>query len=421
MIHNNKSYTMRKIIGIALVILVCVANYSVPVLKLRALPQNIWANTESVERIAGSVEYPFNLSYNGEVSAASHAEQTLIDVEGADSASGATVTVKLFDLIPVKQINVHIRKDLWVIPGGHAIGVSLHTQGALVVGVSDIVNAAGEHVSPASAAGLVPGDYILTADGVDVQSTSQLAQACVDGTPVELECRRNGEIFSTMIYPVQDERDGQYRMGVWVRDSTMGVGTLSFYDKTSGWYGALGHAIMDVDTGALMSVREGSIVASSIQDIVQGTKGEPGELRGSFNSGSMKYGDILINNTFGIFGRVQQEITNGIYPDGIPVAYPEEARNGSAQILTTVDSGGIQAYDCEIIRINPQSTPTPKGMVIQVTDPDLLSKTGGIIQGMSGSPLIQDGKLIGVVTHVFINDPTKGYCMFALWMLSQTG
>ena len=421
MIYEHKRFSLRKIIGIALVILVCIANYSAPVLKLRDLPQSIWANADTVERIAENIKYPFNLSYNGEVYAASNAGQTLIDVEGIDSSSGATVTVKLFDLIPVRQISVHVRKDLWVIPGGHAIGVSLYTLGALVVGVSDIINAAGEHVSPASAAGLVPGDYILTADGVNVQSTSQLAEACADGQPVELQCRRNGEMFSATIYPVQDERDGQYRMGVWVRDSTMGVGTLSFYDKTTGWYGALGHAIIDIDTGTLMSVRDGSIVASSIVDIVPGIKGEPGELRGRFNSGSEKYGDILINNSFGIFGKAQQEIINGIYPDGVPVAYPEEAVLGPAKILTTVDSGGIREYDCEIIRINPQSTPTPKGMVIQVTDPDLLSKTGGIIQGMSGSPLIQNGKLIGVVTHVFINDPTKGYCMFALWMLSQTG
>lgn len=237
--------------------------------------------------------------------------------------------------------------------------------------------------------------------------------------PVELTLNRNGKRITAKIQPVLDCRDGEYRLGIWVRDSTMGIGTLSFCDSTLGWYGGLGHAIIDVDTNTILNVREGKIVEADIIDIIAGEEGLPGELRGTFYSGSAVYGNIQKNTVYGIYGNMEKPFVNKLYPSGIQLAYPEEAHEGEAVILSTLDDGEIHAFHCKVVKVNPQSSPEPKGLVIEVTDPFLLEKTGGIVQGMSGSPLIQDGKLLGVVTHVFVNDPAKGYCMYALWMKEQ--
>jgi len=210
-------------------------------------------------------------------------------------------------------------------------------------------------------------------------------------------------------------------LGLWVRDITAGVGTLTFYDAKNGRFGALGHAITDVDTGMLLSVKNGEIVQSDVIDVRQGRRGEPGELRGGFSERDRVIGDIVKNTRYGIYGKVRRPVPNLLYKKPLPVGCQFTVNVGSATLLTTINGNGVEEFDMEIIGINRQNYPNPKGMIVQITDPDLLSRTGGIVQGMSGSPIIQNGRLVGAITHVFVNDPTKGYAIFIEWMLKEAG
>ena len=349
----------------------------------------------------------------------SYEDETLAEATGSASNT-SHLTIRLLGVIPIKQINIHVRDEVTLVPGGTSIGVTLHTRGALVVGITSITLSDGQEVSPAASAGIQAGDLIEKANGIEIKDAAHLAQICNESQDkVSLSLVRGGQQMNVDLRPALDPAEGKYRMGMWVRDSTAGVGTLSFYDPSSKWYAALGHAITDVDTRQSLTVREGEIVQSNIVDIVQGAQGEPGELRGEFNEASLPLGTIENNSQYGIYGRMYKDYYNPLFPEGLPMAYPEEVQLGPAQLLTTLNDEGIKPYSCKIIKLNPQESPAPKGMVIEITDPDLMEATGGIVQGMSGSPLIQNGKLIGVVTHVFINDPTKGYCMYVQWMQQQ--
>ena len=223
------------------------------------------------------------------------------------------------------------------------------------------------------------------------------------------------------VEPALDPADGAYRLGAWVRDSTAGIGTLSFYDPESGAFGALGHAITDVDTGIVLPVGYGGIYESSVVDISKGKSGEPGELLGQFFDAETQLGEVTSNTDYGIFGTMNEEVANPLYPDGLPVGTRADVHTGPAQLLTTLADGEVRAYDCEIVKLNDQSAPATRSMVIKVTDEELLQATGGIVQGMSGSPIVQDGKLVGAITHVFINDPTQGYGVYIEWMLDAAG
>lgn len=406
---------VRKTAGLLLATGILAINYSPAFCEFRALPDTI--SIVEGQDLELRMQAPFEVSTDETAFVALNTGETLRDVAATEEP--INIEVSLFGVIPLKNIEVYVHEESWVIPGGHTIGVSLYTQGALVVGISDVIDQAGESICPAAAAGIQPGDYIESFDGIPIENAEQLMAASVDGLPAEVTLNRDGKQIKTTIQPVVDSRDGEYRLGIWVRDSTMGIGTLSFCDSSLGWYGGLGHAIIDVDTNTMLNVREGKIVEADVIDIITGQEGQPGEIRGTFHSGSTVYGDIQKNTVFGIYGSMQTPLTNELYPAGIKLAYPEEAHEGEAQILAALGSSSIQAFDCEIVKVNPQNSPAPKGLVIQVTDHRLLEETGGIVQGMSGSPLVQDGKLLGVVTHVFVNDPTKGYCMYALWMKEQ--
>lgn len=334
------------------------------------------------------------------------------------------INLKLLGVIPIKNLKINVTDYLdgkKLVPGGLSIGVTLHTKGALIVGISEIVNSNGETVNPAKDAGLKAGDVIESINGVEVNDAEHLTEIINQTTSEEvtLGIRRGDEKFSAVIVPQQDAYDNVYRLGVWVRDDTAGVGTLTFYDQETGGFGGLGHAITDLDTGEELSVREGEIITSTIIDVVRGQAGTPGELKGYFKPGKDSIGSILKNTDFGIYGIAYNSIQNPLYPDGIYVAKQEEVHEGPAVILSTVDDEGIKAYDCVISNVVAQSEPTQKSFLVTITDEELLKKTGGIVQGMSGSPVIQDGKLIGAVTHVFVNDPTKGYGIYIEWMLEE--
>ena len=296
-----------------------------------------------------------------------------------------------------------------LIPGGQAVGVALKTRGVLVVG------AAGQGNMKTS---LRTGDVIVSAAGSRIESTSELSRhvGAWQQEQIELGVLRDGRQM-TIKTSAPVSTDGKRRLGVWVRDSTAGVGTLSYVDPMTNAYGALGHAIVDADTGDMLSVADGAILRASVVGVTKGKVGQAGELRGSFLKENDQIGTLLQNSVFGIYGCMESRMEDFLYPDGLPVATRKQVHPGSASIISTIDEEGPKEYSVEILRCFAQDKPSQKGMILQVTDERLLAATGGIVQGMSGSPIIQDGKLVGAVTHVLVNDPTKGYGIFIENML----
>ena len=398
-------------LGVVLCLLLMSFYYGEEAQRIRALPDYAYLGSESEKELA-YISGPFSVDYGEGDQAVS---QDLS--QGLENGKGYTVQIQLFDFIPIKEISFRARDEIWVMPGGQSVGVTLHTQGALVVGLGSFENPSGEAVCPARESGIRVGDVILAVEGTGVKDAAHLTSLCNETKgEIRLRLERSGEELEVTLQPAQDATDGIYKMGMWVRDSTAGIGTLSFYAMDSLRYGALGHPITDVDTGALLSVKEGEILHSSVLGVSQGSSGLPGELQGTFSAVSQHLGTIDTNSDLGIYGELYAPVQNPLYPQGLLLAYPEEVHTGPAQLLATVDEAGVQAYDCQIIKVYPQTEAAGKGMIVQITDPDLIEKTGGIVQGMSGSPIIQDGKLIGAVTHVFVNDPLRGYCIYALWM-----
>ena len=334
----------------------------------------------------------------------------------------AELIFKLFGIVPIKQMRIKVQPVKKIFPGGNSIGVSLYTQGALVVGISEVMDPEGFTHYPAGEAGLRPGDIIEKVNGVYVENAEHLSELVnqVKDNGLELDVRRGNIIFNAHIVPAADHHDLKYRLGIWVRDSTAGVGTLTFYDPDSGYFGALGHAITDLDTGTLLSVKNGEIMESKIIDIIQGKRGEQGELKGVFSGKQKLIGNILRNTKYGIYGKMYKTLPKFYHNEPMSICYQHDVHTGKASILTTVDDSGIREFDIQIKKINYQKQPNSKGMVIEITDPELLELTGGIVQGMSGSPIIQNGRIVGAITHVFVNDPKKGYGIFIEWMLEES-
>jgi stage IV sporulation protein B len=331
----------------------------------------------------------------------------------------ATIELSIFGL-PVKSVKVSVSDELMVIPGGQSIGVTLYTKGALVVGITGVETKSGEILNPAREAGLLPGDVILSINGTEIEDAYHMLKMEneTEGN-LDLVVDRNGRKLNLQIKPVRDPSDGKLRLGIWVRDNTAGVGTLTFIMPNDRKYGGLGHAICDLDTGNVLSVKEGEIFFSQVVQINKGESGIPGEIQGDFLNSPKTMGTIDENTDYGIYGKIFDNVDFGSFSAPIPAANRNEVKTGPAQILAMIDNGGVKAFDCEIIKVNPQDEPGQKGIVLQITDKELLSKTGGIVQGMSGSPIIQNGKLVGAVTHVFVNNPTKGYGLFIDWMIEQ--
>ncbi len=332
----------------------------------------------------------------------------------------SNIEFRLFGIIPLKRMTVSVIPPIKVIPGGHSIGVKLFTQGVLVVAVADVTAIDGRSYNPAAQAGISVGDSIIAINGIKVRDADHvidLLNKCGTET-INLEIRRDNQTLTKSIKPVKSQEDGKYRIGAWVRDKTAGVGTLSFYYQETGVFGALGHAVTDVDTGLMLSVEEGEILESRIASIQKGEKSRPGEIRGIFFEEQNKLGLIEKNTEFGIYGKLIRPLENAFYPRPIPVALRHQIKEGPAYILTTVNEK-IDLYTVEIQKVANQYHPEPKSMVVRITDERLLNTTGGIVQGMSGSPIIQDDRLAGIITHVFVNDPTRGYGIFAEWMIQN--
>ncbi|MBQ1965422.1 MAG: SpoIVB peptidase, partial [Clostridia bacterium] len=270
--------------------------------------------------------------------------------------------------------------------------------------------------NPARTAGLKQGDRILRVGDVEITCNEDFADAlnAQGGNPIRLRYVRGNKEHETTVCPRKND-DGSWQIGVLVKDSTAGIGTLTYIVPITGEYGCLGHGISDPDTDTLFCVGKGDLFPAKITNLRKGECGAPGELQGSF--GSSAYGNCLKNCEAGLFGKL--DVTQFGERETMTVASKQEVREGTATIRCTVDGGGIQEYDIEIVRIYRAFGGPTKNMLLRVTDPDLLAKTGGIVQGMSGSPIVQNGKIVGAVTHVLINDPTSGYGIFIENMLKS--
>ena len=299
-----------------------------------------------------------------------------------------------------------------LIPGGQLVGVAVESRGLIYVGASDL----GVSPSPARMAGLKSGDIIETVNGKPAGSTREFIALVASGTPLALGVSRDGGFLNLAVTPGRDPRDGEYRIGAWVRDSAAGVGTLTYIDPKTGIFGALGHAIQDPDARVTIPISGGVLYESGVNGIIRGQKGTPGALSGDFLSRNRPVGTVEWNNDAGIGGvYVSSSAGSALFPDGLETAEPEEIKEGFAEIISEIDENGPQLYSVRILRADRNAD--TRNLLIEVTDQRLLSATGGIVQGMSGSPIVQNGKLVGAVTHVLVDDPTRGYGIFIQNML----
>ena len=405
--------TRRMRTGVVLAALAFAANYTPWARTLRALPDTLTLSSGQAS-VVHSGGFMRAQAREGAVQVAALGGERLGDVcVSAVSGGDDSVTFSLLGLIPLHETKVNVAGERTLIPGGQAVGVALRTQGVLVVSRT----ARGDAKTP-----LRTGDVILSVEGEAVESAAALSKRInqLSRDTTSLCVLRGGrEVTLTVATPV-DQTDGKRRLGVWVRDSTAGVGTLSYMEPQSGAYGALGHAIVDADTGETLTVQEGALMRATVVGVTRAQSGKAGELRGSFLKEGEQIGTLAVNGAYGIYGTLDGMPEGLLYPQGLPVGSRSAVHTGAASILSTVDEEGPKEYAIEIVRCFAQNEPSPKGMIIRVTDERLLQKTGGIVQGMSGSPILQDGRIIGAVTHVYLNDSTQGYGMYIEWMLEQS-
>lgn len=318
---------------------------------------------------------------------------------------------RLLGVIPFKQIKVTPEVQRSIFVSGSTVGMYMETDGVLIIDTGEILSEGGETKEPAKNI-VKPGDYIVALNDEKISRKKDLIDDLkkLEGEEVILDVVRNGETVPVSITPAKDKQ-GEYKLGIWVRDNTQGIGTLTFVDE-KGNYGALGHGISDVDTGELLEIQNGALYQAQILGIQKGAKGSPGELSGLIRYEPGKIiGSIETNSKNGIYGHFTGDRKSPIFLKKMPVGYKQEVTEGEASILCCVEDE-VKEYQAEITKIDMNHSDTNKSFVIRVTDPKLLSITGGIVQGMSGSPVLQNGKIIGAVTHVFVQDSTSGYGIF---------
>lgn len=360
---------------------------------------------KAVESLSGSVEsIPVNFAHTVKVRA------NEIDTYQMD--------LKLFGVIPYKNVDVEVIQDKMLIPSGIPIGIYVKTSGVLVVGIGEFENSEGKKISPAKYA-LQKGDYILKVNGEVMENKKHFVQTVEEseGQDLVLTIKRNGEVTDVMVTPGANQNQ-EWKLGIWIRDNAQGIGTMT-YEDTDNSFGALGHGINDVDTSLLMNLEEGTLYRTEIVGITRGSNGNPGELTGYIEYDSDNViGEIKENTEEGIFGICDAEVEAASAFEPIPIALKQEITLGPAQIICSV-TGEPEFFDVEIVEVNLERDNINRGIVVQVVDEKLLTLTGGIIQGMSGSPIIQNGKLVGAVTHVLVQDSTKGYGIFIEEMLGH--
>ena len=337
-----------------------------------------------------------------------------------ETAGTFELNLNLFGTIPVKEIDVNVIPKTKVVPMGNLIGAKLYTSGVLVVGMSEIQGDDQQKHKPYEGSGIEEGDMIVEMDSKKIANTDELVETVNSskGKVIQIKYVRNDETITTSIQPIKSE-DNEYKLGLWVRDAAAGVGTLTFYEPSTGKFAALGHGIVDVDTGDIINIANGELVTSNLVAIKKGEKGTPGEIKGSIDSG-VTIGNISKNTNFGVFGLVSNK--NNLNLNGAKeyeVALRSEIQTGEAEIICELENGKKEQYKIEISKIYTSNNYDNKSMMIKITDERLLQKTGGIVQGMSGSPIIQNGKFVGAITNVLVSDPTTGYAIFGDLMVKQ--
>lgn len=360
------------------------------------------------------IEQGTSLSINNSVKVVNKAQEQTVS-GSADNHIGESYeqTLSFLGLFPVKQVSVSVVDSHTVVLGGIPFGIKLYTDGVLVVSLSGVPTKTGT-VYPAKNAGIKVGDSVVSVNGQNVYTNEDLADLVKksNGKKLTFRVKRNKIVFTVELQPVKSIKENCYKAGIWVRDSSAGIGTVTFYDPKTNVLAGLGHAVCDVDTGKVIPISSGEIVPARIYGITKSEVGVPGELRGGFEKGS--FGPLHCNCDRGIYGTVSAKKMLG---KQVEILLKQEVKMGEAQIYTTVNGTKPDCYTARIKQIRYRDLSGTRNMVIEITDERLLNLTGGIVQGMSGSPIIQNGKLVGAVTHVFVNNPTKGYAIFAENML----
>lgn len=348
----------------------------------------------------------FNISKTGDEYMDSYG--VTLSTYTTDTSDKVQGKLMLGNIIPIKDVEINLKEDAYVVPCGTPFGIKLFTEGVMVV-KTDSITVDNKVYNPARDSGIKVGDIITHVNSTKVNYTEDLPVIINEskGKPINLTIIRDGKEISKTIIPVDSGNDC-YKIGVWVRDSSAGIGTMTFYHEESNAFGGLGHGICDVDTGELMPMSQGEVTGATIDSVTKARTGTAGTLNGHHTTDEEGY--IITNCESGVFGYINE---SPVDHKAIPIAYKQQVKTGKAQIICTVDDSEPEYYDIEIESINYNENAKTKNIVIEIKDEELLTKTNGIVQGMSGSPIIQNGKLVGAVTHVFVNEPTKGYGIFA--------
>ena len=335
----------------------------------------------------------------------------------AGNFSRGIVEVKYLG-IKIKEIDAHKVENDEIYACGKTVGITLQSKGVVIVGQNPILT---ENGSAVPALSLSLGDIICEIEGESIEQAEKISKVINDpqyvGKELVVKCKRDGETFYTTIKPQLDKETNVYKLGLWVRDDASGIGTMTYIKKDTHEFGALGHPISDIDTGAIMDVFDGNLYKCNVISLAKGTRGKAGEIKGIFVQSSTPLGSVTKNTNFGIFGKATDELLQMCQK--VKIGGRSTAKAGKAQILCSLDGKNIESFDIEIIKTTYQSKQSNKSLVFKVIDKDLIARTGGIIQGMSGSPIIQNGRLIGAVTHVFLNDATKGFGVYLDLMLNE--
>lgn len=332
------------------------------------------------------------------------------------------LSLKAFGFFPLRTMKVDIVANKKIVACGNTVGVKLLLDGILVIGMSDVETQEGKRVLPVKESGMKSGDLITEINNIKIRTIEELKESIEksNGQSIKLKYKRGDNVNSTEIKPVISIDDQLYHIGLWVRDSTAGIGTLTFYDPDTKSFGALGHGITDIDTGTLMPIDNGEILESNILGVKKGRQGVPGELKGVFLEDRNKLGVIKSNSESGIYGVLNNDAIDRIPSKLYPIALRNQIKEGRASILANIDGNSVKEYEIEIQKVSRQNLSGTKGMIIKIVDKRLLDTTGGIVQGMSGSPIIQDDRIIGAVTHVLLSRPDTGYGIFIESMLKNS-
>lgn len=406
---------MKKLffISLSIVFVMIAGAFILPqIKKINDLPNEMIVTYDDIKRVNENDEYSslITLDLPKNINVAQNGELT-----------DTVMSVKLFNLITLKKVNVKLLVDTEVYVGGETVGFNLFSEGVICVGSNSVVTKDGV-MEPIKDTNIAEGDAILKIEGIEIQNIEDIDRIInlpnYAGKEIMLTIKRNDSEFETKVTPVYDLFSQKYKLGIWVRNNASGVGTLTYVKQSDFRFGAVGHPIVDNSLGDNFEVNSGKLYRCKLLGIKKGEKNNPGEIRSSINLSDDAVGLADTNCKYGVYGNV----LNKSLIDATRTASLGGrlgVKLGDAKIYCSIDNEGVKEYDIKIIKANKQNSADDKSMIIKVTDPELLEKTGGIIQGMSGSPIVQNGKVIGAVTHVFVNDPTRGYGVYIDWMIDN--